>query len=185
MANSSLTSGVAIRYAGSLLELAEEAKAIDAVEKDLTSFEAMLADSADLRRLVESPAFTADEQLAAITALVKKAKFKPLTANFMQVIAQNRRLFAISGIIEAYRAAVAEKKGLVSADVTSAKALTAAQEKELKATLKSVAGKDVSVNVTVDPAILGGLVVKMGSRMIDTSLKTKLSSLKLALKEVS
>lgn len=185
MANSSLTSGVASRYAGSLLELADDAGTVDAVEADLTAFEKMIADSDDLRRLIESPAFSADEQLDAMTALVKKAKFKPLTAKFLQVVARNRRLFAVPGMIAAFRDALAERRGLVSADVTSAKALTAAQQKELKATLKQVAGKDVDINMIVDPSILGGLVVKMGSRMIDTSLKTKLSSLKLALKEVS
>lgn len=185
MAQSSLTSGVASRYAGSLLELAEDAGSVDAVEADLTAFETMLSGSADLRRLVESPAFSADEHFAAISALVDKAKFNALTGNFMKVVARNRRLFAMPGIIAAFRALVAERKGLVSADVTSANELTAAQMKDLKAALKGVAGKDVDVTVNVDPAILGGLIVKMGSRMIDTSLKTKLSSLKLALKEVS
>jgi F-type H+-transporting ATPase subunit delta len=176
---------VASRYAGSLLELAQEAGAVDAVETDLGSFETMLAQSTELRRLVDSPAFTGDEQFSAISALMDKAKFNPLTANFMKVVARNRRLFAVPGMIKAYRAMLAEHRGLVTADVTTASELSAAQEKELKATLKEVAGKDVDVNITVDPSILGGLIVKMGSRMIDTSLKTKLSSLKLALKEVS
>lgn len=184
MASSSLISGIATRYAASLLDLAEDSKAVDAVEKDLNAIEAMIGENADFRRLIESPVFSAEDQLAAISAIVAKAKLSPLTGNFLQVVARNRRLFAVPSMIKAFRETLAARRGLVTADVTSATKLTAAQEKELKATLKSVAGKDVEFNVNVDPSILGGLIVKMGSRMIDTSLKTKLSSLKLALKEV-
>ena len=128
--------------------------------------------------------FSAEDQLRAISAILDKAGIKGLVGNFLRVVAQNRRLFAVPGMIRAFRQIAAEARGEVSADVISAHALSAAQENELKAALKSVAGKDVTVNLTVDPSILGGLVVKMGSRQIDTSLKTKLNSLKLALKEV-
>ncbi|MEM0900174.1 MAG: F0F1 ATP synthase subunit delta [Pseudomonadota bacterium] len=185
MANSSLTSGVASRYAGSLLELAEDSKSIDKVEADLNGLSDLIGESDDFRRLIESPAFSADAQFSAISTIADKAKLNPLTSNFLKVVAQNRRLFALPGIIKAFREAVAAKKGVVSAEVTSASALTGAQMKELQATLKSVAGKDVDITVSEDPSLIGGLIVKMGSRMIDTSLKTKLSSLKLALKEVS
>ncbi|MFZ2102230.1 MAG: F0F1 ATP synthase subunit delta, partial [Oricola sp.] len=137
-----------------------------------------------LRRLIGSPVFSTDEQLRAITAIAAKAGLEGLVANFLKVVASNRRLFAVPAMIEAFRAISAAHKGVVNADVTSAFTLTAAQEKELKATLKDVAGKDVDINVTVDPSLLGGLVVKIGSRQIDTSLRTKLSSMKLALKEV-
>lgn len=184
MATLSRTSQVASRYAGSLYELAVSAKAVNPVEKSLADFESMIAMSADLQRLIESPVFSADDQSAAINALVAKAKLHPLVTNFLKVVAGNRRLFAIPSIINAFRDIAAEGRGEVTADVTVAKALSAAQTKELKATLKSVAGKDVTLNVIVDASILGGLIVKMGSRQIDTSLKTKLSSLKISLKEV-
>ncbi|SFQ48338.1 F0F1 ATP synthase subunit delta [Nitratireductor indicus] len=172
------------RYAGSLFELAKEAKAISTVEADLGRFEKILSESADLQRLVESPVFSADDQFKAIGAVLDKAKIGGLVGNFLRVVAKNRRLFAVPQMIRAFRLIAAEDRGEVSAEVTSAHALSAAQEKELAATLKDVAGKDVAVNLTVDPSILGGLVVKIGSRQIDTSLKTKLNSLKLALKEV-
>ena len=154
------------------------------VESDLNSFERMLDSSADLQRLVASPVFSAGEQEGAIGAILGKAGIKGLTANFLRVVAQNRRLFAVPAMIRAFRAIAAEKRGETTAEVTSAHTLTADQQKELKAALKQVAGKDVAIGVTVDPSILGGLIVKMGSRQIDTSLKTKLASLKLALKEV-
>lgn len=175
---------VAERYAGSLYELAEQAKAVAAVEKDLGRFEAMLDGSADLKRLVASPVFSGADQLAAVSAIVSKAKFGDLVGNFLQLVAKNRRLAALPGIIAAFRSIAADKRGEVTADVSSAHALTPAQEKELAATLKGVAGKDVSLNLSVDPSLLGGMVVRLGSRQIDTSLKTKLASLKLALKEV-
>ncbi len=175
---SSLISGVAQRYAGSLFELALDAKSVAAVEKDLDRFEALLSGSEDLKRLISSPVFSSEDQLHAIGALADKAGIKGLVGNFLRVVARNRRLFA------AFRKIAAEHRGEVSADVISAHELSAAQQNELKATLKGVAGKDVTINVTVDPSILGGLIVKMGSRQIDTSLRTKLSSLKLALKEV-
>ncbi|ERM00343.1 F0F1 ATP synthase subunit delta [Brucella intermedia 229E] len=182
---SSLISGVAQRYAGSLFELALDAKSVAAVEKDLDRFEGgLLSGSEDLKRLISSPVFSSEDQLHAIGALADKAGIKGLVGNFLRVVARNRRLFALPGIIAAFRKIAAEHRGEISADVVSAHELSAAQQNELKATLKGVAGKDVTINVTVDPSILGGLIVKMGSRQIDTSLRTKLSSLKLALKEV-
>lgn len=179
-----MISGVAERYAGSLYELAAEAKQIDQVASDLDGFEALLAGSDDLKRLIGSPVFSADDQLKAISAILDKAGITGLVGNFLRVVARNRRLFAVPGMIRAYRRIAAEARGEVAADVVSAHALTATQQTELKAALKSVAGKDVTINLTVDPSLLGGLVVRIGSRQIDTSLKTKLASLKLALKEV-
>lgn len=181
---SSPVSQVAERYARSLFELASEAKAVTDVEVDLSAIDVLLASSPDLRRLFNSPVFSADDQFRAIDKIVQKAKLEPLTANFLRVVAKNRRLFAVPGMITAFRRIAAEERGEVAAEVKSAHALTAAQETELKAALKSAAGKDVAIDVTVDPSLLGGLVVKMGSRQIDTSLKSKLNSLKLALKEV-
>lgn len=181
---SPLISGVAERYARSLFELARDGSAIDQIGGDLDSFEALIAESEDLRRLVVSPVFSADEQFRAISAIVDRAGLQTLTGNFLKVVAQNRRLFVLPGIIRSYRQFAAAHRGETTAEVTSAHALTSEQERELKSSLKAVTGKDVALNVTVDPAILGGLVVKVGSRQIDTSLRTKLSSLKLALKEV-
>ncbi|KAB2955410.1 MAG: F0F1 ATP synthase subunit delta [Rhizobiaceae bacterium] len=177
-------SGVAERYAGSLFDLAAQSNAVAAVEGDLTRFETLLDRSEDLQRLVKSPVFSADDQFKAIAAIADKAGIAGLTGNFLRVVARNRRLFAIPGMIKAFRRIAAEQRGEVSAEVTSAHALSPAQMTELKAALKGVAGKDVSLSVTVDPSLLGGLVVRIGSRQIDTSLKTKLNSLKLALKEV-
>lgn len=180
----SLISGVAERYAGSLFELARESKSVEGVEKDLSRVEALIAGSDDLKRLIASPVFSAEDQFKAISAIADKAGITGLVGNFLRVVARNRRLFAVPGMIAAYRRIAAERRGEVAAEVTAAHALSAEQKKELAAALKQVAGKDVAVAVTVDPAILGGLVVKLGSRQIDTSLKTKLNSLKLALKEV-
>ncbi len=177
-------SGVAERYAGSLFELAAQSNAVAEVERNLERFEELLNGSSDLDRLIKSPVFSAEDQLKAISAIADKAKIGGLVGNFLRVVAKNRRLFAVPGMIRAFRRIAAEQRGEIAAEVTSAHALTPAQETELKATLKSVANKDVSIAVTVDPSLLGGLIVKMGSRQIDTSLKTKLNSLKLALKEV-
>jgi len=182
--SSSPISAVAERYASSLFELAQQANSVAKVESDLNDFEAMLKNSADLSRLINSPVFSSDEQAKAIDAIVAKAKIAGLAGNFLRVVAKNRRLFAVPGMIQAFRRIAAEHRGETAAEVTSAHALTAAQQTELKAALKSVAGKDVAITITVDPSLLGGLIVKMGSRQIDTSLKTKLNSLKLALKEV-
>ena len=182
--SSSPVSGVAERYAASLHDLAAEANAVPQVEADLGRFEDMLSGSEDLSRMIKSPVFSADEQFKAISAIVDKAGITGLVGSFLKVVAKNRRLFAVPAMIKAFRRIAAEHRGEVAAEVTSAHALTAAQEAELKAALKSVAGKDVSIAVTVDPTLLGGLVVKLGSRQIDTSLRTKLNSLKLALKEV-
>ena len=180
----SIISAVAQRYAGSLYELAADSKAVARVEEDLSRFEALVSGSDDLKRLIESPVFSAGDQLKAIAAVADKAGISGLTGNFLRVVARNRRLFAMPGIIQAFRRLAAEARGEVEAQVVSAHNLTAAQQAELKTALKAVAGKDVVISLTVDPTLLGGLVVRMGSRQIDTSLKTKLASLKLALKEV-
>ncbi|QRM53424.1 F0F1 ATP synthase subunit delta [Sinorhizobium sp. BG8] len=181
---SQLISGVAERYASSLFELALEAGSAESVGAELDRIQAMIDESADFKRLILSPVFSAEDQLKAISAIAAKAGIKGLVDNFLKVVASNRRLFVLSGIIKAYRVIAARHRGEIAADVTSAHALTAAQTNELKAALKGVTGKDVTVNVTLDPSILGGLIVKVGSRQIDTSLRTKLSTLKLALKEV-
>jgi len=177
-------SGMAGRYATALFELALENKAVDAVKKDLDQFDALVADSADLNRLVRSPVFDADEQLKALSAILAKAGIGGLAANFLRVITTNRRLFAVRDMIRAYRALVARHKGEVTAHVTVAEKLSDTHLDALKSALKSVtSGKDIDLDIKIDPAIIGGLIVKVGSRMVDSSLRTKLNSIKLAMKE--
>jgi len=176
-------SGVSGRYATALFELARDERAIDAVKADLDAFAAMLEQSADLRRLVRSPVFAAEAQLKALSAVLDKAGITGVSANFLKVLTVNRRLFAISDVIRAFNALVAKFKGEATADVTVAEALSDKNLEALKASLKSVTGKDVILNVKVDRSLIGGLVVKLGSRMVDSSLRTKLNSIKHAMKE--
>ena len=180
----SIVSGAAGRYATALFDLAKEEGALDAVAGDLNRFDAMLTESKDLERLVRSPVFSADDQGRALTSLLSKAGMSPLAVNFFKLLAANRRLFVVRDVVKGFRALVARERGEVSAEVTSAHALTDQQLNELKAALKTTAGRDVRIETRVDPTILGGLVVKLGSRMIDSSLKTKLNNLKFAMKEV-
>jgi F-type H+-transporting ATPase subunit delta len=176
-------SGVSGRYATALFELARDEKSIDAVKADLDAFVAMLADSDDLKRLVRSPVFSSDTQSKALAAVLDKAGISGISANFLQVLTANRRLFAVSDVIRAFNALVAKFRGEASADVTVAEALSDKNLDALKGALKSVTGKDVVLNVKVDPSIIGGLVLKLGSRMVDSSLRTKLNSIKHAMKE--
>ncbi len=182
--SSSPVSGIAERYAGSLYELAVQSKSVDKVESDLGRFEKLISESADLSRVIASPVFSAEDQFKAVAAIADKAGITGLVGNFLRVVAQNRRLFAVPAMIKAFRGIAADARGEVAADVASAHPLTPAQQEELKAALKGVTGKDVAIAATVDPSLLGGMIVKIGSRQIDTSLRTKLNSLKLALKEV-
>ena len=176
-----MMAGMAGRYAGALFELASAQNATAAVEADLGRFEQMLAESEDLSRLVKSPVISADDQAKALGAVLTKAGASPLTMNFFNVLAKNRRLFAAPEMIRGFRSLAAKARGEVTAEVSSAVALTDAQVAELKQTLKASVGKDVTLAAKVDPSLLGGLVVKIGSRMIDSSLKAKLSSLKTVL----
>jgi F-type H+-transporting ATPase subunit delta len=177
-------SGVAGRYATALFELALESNAIDKVRADLATFQGLLGESADLQRLVRSPVFTADVQEKALAAILKAAGIGGTAANVLRLAARNRRLFVVSDVIRDFNLLVASHKGEVSAQVTVAEPLSAARLAEIKAALAEVTGKDVVVDVKVDASIIGGLVVKLGSRMIDTSLRTKLHALKNAMKEV-
>ncbi|MFZ1815010.1 MAG: F0F1 ATP synthase subunit delta [Rhizobiaceae bacterium] len=182
--SASQTTGIAKLYASSLFEVALAAKQLESVEKDLERFDSMMNASSDLKRLVRSPVFSAGDQLRAIEALISKAGITGLAANLIKVVARNRRLFIMPEMLGAFRKLLAQHRGAESAEVTVARPLSAAQEKELKAALKSSVGKDVAIDARVDPSLLGGMIVKIGSRQIDTSLRRKLSSLKLALKEV-
>jgi F-type H+-transporting ATPase subunit delta len=176
-------SGVSGRYATALFELARDEKSVDAVKSDLDRFSAMLADSADLTRLVRSPVFSAGMQSKALGAVLEKAEIGGISANFLNVLTVNRRLFALSDVIRAFNALVAKFKGEATADVTVAAKLSDQNLDAIKDALKSVTGKDVALNVKIDPSIIGGLVVKLGSRMVDSSLRTKLNTIKHAMKE--
>jgi len=177
-------SGMAGRYASALFELALESKATDAVKGDLERFDAMVAGSPDLTRLVRSPVFGVDEQLKALSAILDRAGITGLAANFLRVITTNRRLFAVRDMIRGYRVLVARHKGEVSAEITAAETLNDQNLGALKDALKNVTGgKDIDLDVKVDPAIIGGLIVKVGSRMVDSSLRTKLNAIKFAMKE--
>lgn len=179
-----LVSGVAGRYATALFDLALESGALDAVDADLSRFTALLDESDDLVRLVQSPVFAAEDQLRAVSAVLAKAGIGGLVGNFVKVAASNRRLFAVPGMVSGYRQLLAKHRGEVTAEVTSAEPLSDLQTAALKEALKAQIGKDVTLSSNVDPALIGGLVVKVGSRMIDTSLRSKLNSLKIAMKEV-
>jgi F-type H+-transporting ATPase subunit delta len=172
------------RYASALFELALEEKAIDAVRTDLDKFDAMLSDSAELERLVRSPVFSADDKLKALSAILDKAGIKGLAANFLRVLTTNRRLFAARDVIRGFRALVARHRGEVTAQVTVAEKMSDKNLEALKDALKSkTAGKNIDLDVKIDPTIIGGLIVKVGSQMVDSSLRTKLNSIKLAMKE--
>lgn len=179
--NESVVEGVAGRYASALFDLAKEASKVSEVEADLKTFQRMLGESEDLVRLVRSPVISTEDQSKAIDAIVSKAGIGGLAGNFFKLIAGNRRLFAAEDMIKAYSALAAKARGEVAAEVTSAVALNDAQTADLKQALKASVGKDVTLNAKVDPTLLGGLIVKVGSRMIDSSLRTKLETLKVQL----
>lgn len=180
----SLTSGIAGRYATALFELAKEGGRLDAVEADLDAVSAALAESADLRQLTTSPIFARDDMAAAMKALSAKMGLGPEVANTLGLMAVNRRLFVAPALIAAVKGMIAAERGQVSAEVTSAAALSDEQAAALKATLKERVGKDVELNVKVDESLIGGLVVRIGSRMIDTSIRSKLAKLQNVMKEV-
>jgi len=178
-----LVSGMAGRYATALFELARDENAIDAVKADLERFDALVAESADLHRLVRSPVFSADEQLQALTAVLTRAGIGGLAAQFLKRIAVNRRLFAVRDMTRGFRDLVAAHKGETTAEVTVAEPLKDEHAAALKSALKAISGKDVDLSINIDPATIGGLMVKLGSRMIDSSLRTKLNAIKQAMKE--
>ena len=178
-----IVSGMAGRYATALFDLARDGNAIDGVKADLDRFDGMITESADLNRLVRSPVFSAEEQLQALGAILDKAGIGGLAAKFLKLVTSNRRLFAARDMIRGYRDLVANYKGEATADVTAAEELKGDHLEALRSALKSVSGKNVDLNVKVDPSIIGGLVVKLGSRMVDTSLRTKLNAIRHAMKE--
>ena len=183
MADEPIVSGMAGRYATALFELALEEKALDSVAADLDTFGALLDQSEDLVRLVRSPVFSAGEQVRAIKAVLEKAEIGGLTAKFLGLVAENRRLFAVRDMFKAFRTLLARHKGETRAEVVVAEPIAEPHLAALKEMLKAAADKNVILDVKVDPSILGGLKVKLGSRMYDASLKTRLNSIRLAMKE--
>ncbi|MFD1508823.1 F0F1 ATP synthase subunit delta [Lacimonas salitolerans] len=180
----SISSGIAERYATAVFELAKEDNSVAKIEADLDALQAALTDSADFRDLIHSPVYTREEQAGALVAMGKQMGLTPVMANVLGLMAQKRRLFVLPQLVTTLRAIIAEDKGEVTADVVSAKALTKTQSDKLAKTLSERVGKDVKINASVDESLIGGLIVKVGSKMIDTSVASKLNSLQNAMKEV-
>jgi F-type H+-transporting ATPase subunit delta len=179
----SISSGIAARYATAVFDLSNDAKGVKALESDLNALSAALDGSADLSALITSPLYSRDQQGSAIGAVAKKMKLSKTMTNTLALMASKRRLFLVPQMIVALRALIADQKGEVTADVVSAKALTKAQSDKLAKTLKASVGSDVIINASVDESLIGGLVVKVGSKMIDTSVKSKLNALQNTMKE--
>ncbi|WP_423066011.1 F0F1 ATP synthase subunit delta [Devosia sp. CN2-171] len=183
-AQDSVLSQIARPYASALFDLAKADNSVAAVEQGLDKLTALASENQDFARFLRSPVINTEEKAQAMHALLEKAKAHTTVGNFVKVVARNGRLFALPAIVAAFKERAAGHRGEVAADVTSAAPLTAAQVKSLADTLKAKIGKSVTLTQHVDPSLIGGLVVKVGSQMIDSSLKTKLTAMKIAMKEV-
>ena len=181
---SSQTTGLAGRYAAALYELADAAKSLDAVAADLTALNQIVTENADLARLVRSPVIGSEAQVKAMTAVLEAAGANPLTVKFVGTVADNRRLFTLSQMITAFLAELARRRGEIQADVTSAVPLTEAEVAAVTESLRGAVGQKVAVNLAVDPSLIGGLIVRVGSRMVDSSLRSKINRLQLSMKGV-
>jgi len=177
------TTGVAGRYAAALFDLAKEAGALETVEAELKTLQGLVDASSDLQSFLKSPIYERAEQINAIAAIVQKAGFSDLTSNFLKLVATNRRLFALQDILRAFFALAAADRGEISAEATSAAAMNEDQVKALRLEIEKMAGKAVNLETRVDPDLLGGLIVKIGSQMIDSSLRTKLNRIRTLMKE--
>ncbi len=182
MADDSKTSNVGGRYAQALFDLANEQKQVGPVESDLKSLKAAIQDSAELRMLLASPAFKAEDKAKGLAGIAAKAKYGAVTRKFLGLLAANGRAAALPATITAFERLAADARGAVSAEVVTALPLTAAQAKGVQTALRQALGKDPEISTRVDPAILGGIKVKVGSRLFDASVRSKLDSLKFALK---
>ncbi len=180
----SISAGIADRYATAIFDIADESASLDQLETSINDLAAALADSEDLRVVISSPLISREEQAAAISAVAAKMGMDEVLRNALSVMAAKRRLFVVPALITALRSRLSEARGEVTADVVSAKALTKAQSDKLAKTLAGRVGKTVKINATVDESIMGGLVVKVGSKMVDSSIRSKLDSLQNAMKEV-
>ncbi|HEV8036801.1 F0F1 ATP synthase subunit delta [Yoonia sp.] len=179
-----ISTGIATRYATAVFDLAKDGKAIKALESDVASLEAAMAESADLRTLLTSPLYSREQQSGAIVAIAKKMELSDTTSNVLALLASKRRLFVLPQLIAVLQDMLSEERGEVTAEVTTAKALTKAQAEKLAKTLKAQVGKSITIKETVDESIIGGLIVKVGSKMIDTSIASKLNALQSKMKEV-
>ncbi len=184
VSEASISTGIAQRYATAVFELAKEDKNLAAVEKDLDALADALAESTDLVAMIASPVYSRADQAKAVTSLAAKMGLSTAIAGALGVMAEKRRLFILPQFISGLRAAIAEDKGEVTADVTAAKAMTKAQQDKLAKALKASVGKDVKINLAVDESLIGGLVVKVGSKMIDSSIRSRLNALQNSMKEV-
>jgi F-type H+-transporting ATPase subunit delta len=182
VADNAHNSGLAGRYATAIFELAQEDGSVDAVERDFATLRDLIADNPDLARLVKAPVFTRDDQKKGIDAVLRRMEATPLTVRFVLLLASKRRLFVLTDIIAAFNAMAGKMRGEVDASVTSARPLGDGEIEELKRVLKAKLGRDARLEQKVDPTLLGGLVVKVGSRMIDSSLRTKLSGIRAAMR---
>ncbi len=180
----SISTGISGRYASAIFSLAQDENALDQLQTDVDALDSALKDSEDFRSLIASPVYSREQQQAAIGAIADKMGLGNNLANTLRLMASKRRLFVLPSMIAALRDMIAEAKGEVTADVTSAKALTEKQKSDLAATLKASVGKDVKLNTAVDEKLIGGLIVKVGSKMIDTSIRAKLNALQNTMKEV-
>lgn len=180
----SISTGIADRYATAVFEIAESEGAIDALSADLDQIEAALADSEDFKSLITSPVYSREEQGKAVTAIAGKMGLGKTLSNALGLMASKRRLFVLPQLAAALRNKIADAKGIVTAEVTAAGELTEAQTAALAAVLKDKAGKDVDMSISVDESLIGGMIVKMGSQMIDTSVRARLDALKNSMKEV-
>jgi F-type H+-transporting ATPase subunit delta len=179
-----ISSGIAQRYATAIFDLSKDAKALKALEQDVDALDGALTDSADLRNLITSPVYSRDDTTRAISAVAAKMGLSQAVAGGIGLMASKRRLFTLPQVLTALRAMLAEEKGEVTAEVTSAKALTKAQQTELATVLKARVGKEIKLQLAVDDALIGGLVIKVGSQMIDTSIRAQLAALQNSMKEV-
>jgi F-type H+-transporting ATPase subunit delta len=173
---------LAERYASALFDIADERRTLDEVAADLRQLRAMLAESVDLARLVRSPVLSRAIQGKAIAAVAETAGLSRLVRDFLAVVARNRRLFAVPAMIEAYLARLAARRGEITAEVTAAQPLSEAQFTALSEQLRRSAGRRVAIDVRVDTGLIGGIVVKLGSRLVDASLKSRLQRLRSAMR---
>jgi F-type H+-transporting ATPase subunit delta len=175
-------SGLAERYAAALFDLADERRILDEAAANLRQLKAMMTESTELSRLVRSPILSREEQGKAIVALAERAGFAPLVRDFLAVVARNRRLFAVPAMIEAYLEKLAERRGEITAEVAAAQPLSITQLDRLREHLRRKVGRQVAIDVRIDPELIGGVIVKLGSRMVDASVRSKLQRLQMAMK---
>jgi F-type H+-transporting ATPase subunit delta len=180
----SISSGIAARYASAVFELAKDASDLKTLESNVQDLDTVLADSSDICDLINSPVVSREDQANAIAAVAKKMKLMPIVSNTLALMASKRRLFVLPALVAQLRALIAEEKGEMTAEVISAKAMTKTQTDKLAKAIKARIGKDVKIDATVDEELIGGLVIKVGSQMIDTSIRSKLNSLSNVMKEV-